>query len=122
MAPDAASGQKAPRIASFHLDVRLEPKCSAPLDRQQKTNSPTLLYRLLNLALLALSIYDTSRGRLFSNTGRGSSQVLLNAAAAAYANPVLRPNSADSEVLLTLPPGGYTAEIAGADGRTGVAL
>jgi hypothetical protein len=29
---------------------------------------------------------------------------------------------ADSEVLLTLPPGGYTAEISGADGGTGVAL
>jgi len=34
----------------------------------------------------------------------------------------LTPGSADSEVLLTLPPGGYTAEVTGADGGTGVAL
>jgi hypothetical protein len=32
------------------------------------------------------------------------------------------PGSADSEVLLTLPPGGYTAEVTGADSGTGVAL
>jgi hypothetical protein len=40
----------------------------------------------------------------------------------AYAQPVLQSGSADSEVLLTLPPGGYTAEVTGADGGTGVAL
>jgi sugar lactone lactonase YvrE len=70
----------------------------------------------------ALSIHDSTGAVIYSNTGWGSSSVLLNAAAAAYAQPVLQPNSADSEVLLTLPPGGYTAEISGADGGTGVAL
>jgi hypothetical protein len=70
----------------------------------------------------ALSIHDSTGATIYSDTGWGSSQVLLNAAAAAYANPVLQKNSADSEVLLTLPPGGYTAEISGADGGTGVAL
>jgi sugar lactone lactonase YvrE len=70
----------------------------------------------------ALSIHDSTGAVIYSNTGWGSSPVLLNAAAAAYAQPVLQPNSADSEILLTLPPGGYTAEISGADGGTGVAL
>jgi hypothetical protein len=73
----------------------------------------------------ALTIHQTQGGQdvvLYSNTGWGSSPVLLSAAATAYAQPKLPPGSADSEVLLTLPPGGYTAEISGADGGTGVAL
>jgi hypothetical protein len=73
----------------------------------------------------ALTIHQSQNGKdvvLYSNTGWGSNPVLLAAAAAAYAQPVLQPNAADSEVLLTLPPGGYTAEVTGADGGTGVAL
>ena len=70
----------------------------------------------------ALTIFNSSGVALYSNTGWGTSPILLAAAAAAYATPVLQPDSADSEVLLTLPPGGYTAQIAGADGGTGVAL
>jgi sugar lactone lactonase YvrE len=73
----------------------------------------------------ALAIHQNQNGKdviLYSNTGWGSSPVLLAAAAAAYALPVLQPNSPDSEVLLTLPPGGYTAEVTGADGGTGVVL
>ena len=70
----------------------------------------------------ALTIHDSTGKVIYSNTGWGANPVLLKAAASAYANPVLQPNSSDSEALLTLPPGGYTAEIAGADGGTGVAL
>jgi probable HAF family extracellular repeat protein len=73
----------------------------------------------------ALTVHQYQNGKdtvLYSNTGWGSNPVLLAAAAAAYAQPVLQPNAADSEVLLTLPPGGYTAEVTGADGGTGVAL
>jgi len=70
----------------------------------------------------ALSIYDTSGDLLYSNTGWGTSPILLNAAASVYASPVLQPNSSDSELLVTLPPGGYTAQVSGADGGTGVAL
>jgi sugar lactone lactonase YvrE len=72
-----------------------------------------------------LTIHQNQNGKdvvLYSNTGWGSNPALLAAAAAAYAQPVLTPGSADSEVLLTLPPGGYTAEVTGADGGTGVAL
>jgi len=73
----------------------------------------------------ALTIHQNQSGKdvvLYSNTGWGSSPVLLAAAAAAYAEPVLQQGSPDSELLLTLPPGGYTAEVTGADGDTGVAL
>ena len=73
----------------------------------------------------SLSIHQTQNGKdvtLYSNAGWGTSPVLAAAANAAYAQPALQPGSADSELLLTLPPGGYTAEVAGADGGTGVAL
>jgi sugar lactone lactonase YvrE len=73
----------------------------------------------------ALTIHQNQNGKdvvLYSNTGWGSNPVLLAAAAAVYAQPVLTAGAADSEVLLTLPPGGYTAEVTGADGGTGVAL
>lgn len=73
----------------------------------------------------ALSIHQSQNGRdvvLYSNTGWGSNPVLLATAAKLTALPVLQPGSADSEILATLPPGGYTAEVKGADGGTGVAL
>ena len=72
-----------------------------------------------------LTIHQNQNGKdvvLYSNAGWGSSSVLLSAAAAVYAQPVLQPGSPDSELLLTLPPGGYTAEVTGANGSTGVAL
>jgi streptogramin lyase len=73
----------------------------------------------------ALTIHQSQNGKdvvLYTNTRWGSSPVLLDAAATVYAQPVLQPGSPDSELLLTLPPGGYTAEVTGADGGTGVAL
>ena len=69
-----------------------------------------------------LSIHDSTGKQIYLNSGWGANPVLLKAAAAAYANPVLKPDSADSEALLTLPPGGYTAEIYDAHNATGVAL
>ena len=74
------------------------------------------------LAHPSLKIFNSAGAVIYSDVGWGNSQVLLKAAAAAYAEPVLQPDSDDSEVLLTLPPGGYTAEVSGADGGTGVAL
>ena len=70
----------------------------------------------------ALTIHDSTGAVIYSNTGWGSSQVLRNAASSVYANPPLEAGSADSEALLTLAPGGYTAEVSGADGGTGIAL
>jgi hypothetical protein len=69
-----------------------------------------------------LTIHNSSGATIYSNAGWGNSAVLLKAAASAFAHPVLEPDSADSEVLLTLPPGGYTAEVADAGKGTGVAL
>jgi len=97
------------------------------------TTSRTVLVQALGPALAgdglsgvlrkpALTIHDSTGGVIYSNTGWGSSRLLLNAAASVYAQPVLQPNSADSEVLVTLPPGGYTAEVTGDDGGTGIAL
>jgi len=90
---------------------------------------PTLSANPYNVANVLLhpklTIHQSRNGQdvvLYSNTGWGSSPVLRAAAAAAYAKPVLQPGSDDSEVVLTLPPGGYTAEVSGADGGTGVAL
>jgi hypothetical protein len=57
-----------------------------------------------------------------TNTGAAEQQVLLGAAASVFASPTLVAGAADSELLLTLPPGGYSAEVSGADGGTGVAL
>lgn len=97
------------------------------------STSRTVLIQALGPALVSegvtgvlsnpkLSIFNTSGVMLYSNNGWGSSPILLNAAMTVYASPVLEPNSPDSEVLLTLPPGGYTAEVSGANGGTGVAL
>jgi hypothetical protein len=57
-----------------------------------------------------------------TNAGAAEQQVLLDAAASVFASPTLIAGSDDSELLLTLPPGGYSAEVSGADGGTGVAL
>ena len=72
---------------------------------------------------------DTSQDQIVAqNTGwtaSGSAAEVTNllaVAAKANAYPTLQNPSADSELLLTLPPGGYTAEVAGASGDTGVAL
>jgi hypothetical protein len=78
------------------------------------------------LANPALSIHQTQNSKdvvLYSNTGWGSNRVLLASAAAASAAPVLQPGSADSELLVTLPPGQYTAHVASGNGTgTGVAV
>jgi hypothetical protein len=78
------------------------------------------------LAKPALSIHQTKGGKdvvLYTNSGWGSDPVLLAAAANLGALPRLPAGSSDSELLVTLPPGEYTAQVAGADGtETGVAL
>jgi hypothetical protein len=82
------------------------------------------------LAEPVLSVHQNQHGQdvtLCSNTGwnsagQGEASILSSAAVEAGALPTLQPGSADSEVLLTLPPGGYTVEVSGANGGTGVAL
>jgi hypothetical protein len=72
----------------------------------------------------ALSLYDGSGNLLASNTGWGSAPnapAISNAAAmvGAFSLPL---GSADSALLVNLPPGSYTMQISGTGGSTGVAL
>jgi hypothetical protein len=47
---------------------------------------------------------------------------IVSAAANVGAFPWTNTSSNDSAILATLPPGGYTAQVSGASGDTGVAL
>jgi hypothetical protein len=71
-----------------------------------------------------LTVVDSGQNTVATNTGWGNgpnpSQVAtVGASVGAFA---LANGSADSALLLTLPPGAYTAEVAGDGGATGVAL
>jgi hypothetical protein len=59
---------------------------------------------------------------LGSNNGWGGDSQIASAASAVGAFSWNNPSSNDSAILVTLPPGGYTAQISGASGDTGVAL
>jgi len=59
---------------------------------------------------------------LDSNSGWGGDPHVAAAAAAVGAFAWTSPASHDSALLVTLPPGAYTAQVSGASGDTGVAL
>ena len=92
----------------------------------------TVLIRGSGPALIPLGIPGTlpdPRVTLFSgntaiasNTGWGGNAQVASAAAATGAFAWSNPASADSALLITLAPGAYTAQVAGASGDTGVAL
>jgi hypothetical protein len=71
-----------------------------------------------------LQIYNTSSGTalLASNTGWGGDAQIATAAAWVGAFSWGVTATKDSAVLVTLPPGAYTANVSGASGDTGVAL
>jgi kumamolisin len=81
-----------------------------------------------------LSVYDQSSVLIVSNTGWGNplspgtskvAAVYRNATAADMASVgafALPANSLDSAIVLTLPPGSYTAEVTGVNNTTGTAL
>ena len=68
-----------------------------------------------------LGLYSGST-LLGSNTGWGGNSEIVNAAATLGAATWTNPSSNDSALLVTLPPGAYTAQVSGASGDTGVAL
>jgi hypothetical protein len=71
-----------------------------------------------------LTLYSGSTA-LASNSGWGGGTAISNTAAAVGAFAWSNPSSLDSALLVTLPPGGYTVQVAGAAGTatdTGVAL
>ena len=71
-----------------------------------------------------LKLFDSSGSVLAQNTGWGSSAnaSAIQAAAARVGAFGWTSGSADSAILVTLPPGAYTAQVSGVSGDTGVAL
>jgi len=80
--------------------------------------SPFNLSPVLAQPVLTVYLGGTPTG--YSNTGWGGDPALVNAMATvgAYA---LTASSQDSLLLVTLPPGGYSAEVSGLGGTTGIA-
>ncbi len=68
-----------------------------------------------------LALYSGS-AELATNSGWGGETEIANTAAAVGAFAWNDPTSIDSAILVTLPPGPYTAQISGASGDVGVAL
>jgi len=81
----------------------------------------TILIRGVGPTLTSFGVSDTNQNVVASNSGWGGTAALQAAfdAVSAFALPT---TSADAAVLVTLPPGAYTAEVSGANGSTGVAL
>jgi hypothetical protein len=73
------------------------------------------------LATPKLKLYDGEGNQMATTAGWGGATVLVNASAQAGAFP-LAPNSLDCAILMTLPPGVYSAEVPGTGGATGLAL
>ncbi|HEY5079555.1 MAG TPA: hypothetical protein VII43_06890, partial [Opitutaceae bacterium] len=70
-----------------------------------------------------LTLNNLGNGQIVaSNNAWGGDPQISATAAAAGAFPWGYPSSADSALLVTLPPGNYTATVSGAAGDTGVAL
>jgi hypothetical protein len=66
-----------------------------------------------------LTVYDSNQNVIAFNAGWGGSAVLAAVASSVYAQPFSNPNSGDSAVVLTLPPGGYTAKVGSVSGAAG---
>ena len=74
-----------------------------------------------SLAAPELVLYDSGNNTLQTNGGWGGGASLVQAFARVGAFS-LAANSADAAILVTLPPGAYTAEVSGVNGSTGVGL
>ena len=96
------------------------------------TTSKTMLVRASGPALSAFNVtgpLPDPQLQLFSgsttiaaNDGWGGNAQVAAEAAAVGAFAWSSPTSADSAILITLPPGAYTAQVSGASGDTGVSL
>ena len=97
------------------------------------STSKTLLIRASGPALAAfgvggtladpeLQIFRQNGPKLYENDNWGGSLAIANASSGVGAFAFNDANSKDAAVLVTLPPGVYTAEAKGADGGTGIAL
>jgi hypothetical protein len=73
------------------------------------------------LANPQLSLVDSSGIQIAQNSGWGGSAQLSSLFDQLGAFP-LEAGSADDAILVTLPPGSYTAQLGGAGGTTGIGL
>jgi beta-glucanase (GH16 family) len=102
----------------------------APMTVLIRASGPVLSMAPFNLAgtladpllQLFMSNADGTSTLIGSNAGWGGNPQIVSTAGAvgAYAWP--DPSSADSALLVTLPPGAYTAVVSGASGDTGISL
>ena len=69
-----------------------------------------------------LQLFDGSENLIASNSSWGGNSQIASASANSGAFQWGNPSSADSAILITLPPGNYTAEVSGQRGDTGVGL
>jgi YVTN family beta-propeller protein len=69
-----------------------------------------------------LQLFDGSQNLIAVNSSWGGNAQVASASANSGAFPWTNPLSGDSAILITLPPGNYTAEVSGQRGDTGVAL
>jgi YVTN family beta-propeller protein len=69
-----------------------------------------------------LQLFDGNRDLVSSSLGWGGNPLIASAAAAVGAFSWSNPSSFDAAILITLPPGNYTAEVSGRSGDSGVAL
>jgi len=69
-----------------------------------------------------LQLFDANQDLVAANNGWGGNAQVAGVAARVGAFAWSNPSSADSAILVTLPPGNYTAQVVGADGNAGVAL
>ncbi|MGD1030700.1 MAG: immunoglobulin domain-containing protein [Opitutaceae bacterium] len=92
--------------------------------------STTVLIRASGPALLAqgvtgvmpdpqLMVFDANQNVITSNAGWGGSPVISSIASSVYAAAFTNPGSADSAVVLTLPPGCFTVQATSVSGAAG---
>jgi hypothetical protein len=96
------------------------------------STSETLLIRASGPALAAFGVSGTlsdpqlqlytASTLLGTSNGWLGNLAIANAAGSVGAFPWSNPSSLDSAILVTLPPGAYTAQVSGASGDSGVAL
>ena len=90
-----------------------------------RASGPALTaFGLGGLATPTLSVYTSSNSAtpLATNSAWGGSAALSAAFTQVLAFPWSNPSSKDCALLLTLAPGGYSAQVSSADGSSGVSL
>lgn len=74
------------------------------------------------LPAMTLQLFDSTQSPVASNSGWMGNPSVVAAAAGVGAFPWSDPSSADSALLVTLPPGSYTAQVSALNGSGGTAL